>query len=140
VESDLQGHTLSEAINRIKNAGENGNNIKVGISFKPNTSIKVLADVIHEINMVLIMTVEPGFGGQSFMENQISKIAQVKQMSVDADCPIIIQVDGGIKESTIAQCAQAGANCFVAGSAILKEPRTAEHYQSNIRALKNVCK
>lgn len=135
VESDLQGHTLLEAVRIVKSSG-----VKVGISFKPSTPVDTLADIIQEIDIVLIMTVEPGFGGQSFMENQLSKIEQVKQIAVDAGHALIIQVDGGIKESTISSCAKAGANCFVAGSAILSEPRTAQHYQSGIAALKVACK
>lgn len=95
-------------------------NIKVGISVKPRTSVEVLQPFLGDINNILIMTVEPGFGGQSFMDNQLEKIASAKQMI--ANLPITLEVDGGINPQTAESCVQKGANVLVAGSAIFKSP------------------
>ena len=71
--------------------------------------------------MVLVMTVEPGFGGQSFMEDMMPKVAAVKKYAEENNCKIDIQVDGGIDKNTIAKAAAAGANIFVAGSALFRQ-------------------
>ncbi|MBR1841209.1 MAG: ribulose-phosphate 3-epimerase [Alphaproteobacteria bacterium] len=95
-------------------------NIKVGISLKPQTSEEVLKPYLNDIDLVLIMTVEPGFGGQSFMHNQLPKIARLKELT--ANCSVLIETDGGINEKTAALCVQNGTDVLVAGSAVFKHP------------------
>ncbi len=89
---------------------------KVGISIKPKTSVDEIKDYINLVDMVLIMTVEPGFGGQKFMEDCALKITEVKKYSKNDD--LIIQIDGGINDVTGKICTDLGANSLVAGSYI----------------------
>lgn len=99
-------------------------NIKVGISIKPNTPYEVLEPFIDDVDNILIMTVEPGFGGQSFMQNQLEKIARVAQMIKKGNATL--QVDGGINIQTAELCVQQGANVLVAGSAVFKAANPTE--------------
>jgi len=99
-------------------------NIRVGISLKPKTSEVVLEPFMDDIDNILIMTVEPGFGGQSFMPEQLSKIRAVAEMVGTRD--ICIEVDGGINLQTAPLCVANGANVLVAGSAIFKVQNPAE--------------
>jgi len=89
---------------------------KAGLSVKPGTSETVIEDVIDLVDLVLVMTVEPGFGGQSFMADQIEKIRRLRTMI--GDRPIDLEVDGGINTETIKSVVDAGANVIVAGSAV----------------------
>ena len=89
---------------------------RAGVGIKPATPVDSLVDLVHEIDMVLIMSVEPGFGGQPFLELAVPKIQRARRLIGDAD--IWLQVDGGVSESTIERCAEAGADVFVAGSAV----------------------
>lgn len=91
---------------------------RASLAVKPNTSIEDYEDYFDELDMVLIMTVEPGFGGQSFIEDMLPKIARTKMLI--GSRPIWIQVDGGISLETIERAAHAGADTFVAGSAVYK--------------------
>lgn len=84
------------------------------MAIKPATSVQQIADIVESLDMVLVMTVEPGFGGQSFMEGQLEKVSYLRRYFPELD----IQVDGGISKETIAKAASAGANVFVAGSAV----------------------
>ncbi len=84
---------------------------------KPGTDIAALDDLLGELDMILVMTVEPGFGGQSFMDAMLPKIAQAREYSRRSGADIWVQVDGGVDATTIERCAEAGANVFVAGSA-----------------------
>ena len=94
--------------------------VKAGLSIKPNTAADVLLPYLSKLDMILIMTVEPGFGGQSFMHNQLEKISTVRDM-IDKHKPdCLLQVDGGINEETAKLCIHAGANVLVAGSAIFQ--------------------
>ena len=93
-----------------------GQGARAGVGIKPATPVDSLVDLVHEIDMVLIMSVEPGFGGQSFLELAVPKIQAARRLIGDAD--IWLQVDGGISASTIERCAEAGADVFVAGSAV----------------------
>lgn len=104
---------LEATIYAIKNAG-----IKVGVSIKPNTPVSVLKDYISMIDMVLIMSVEPGFGGQKFMPDSIEKLKQVKALADEYDKELYIQVDGGITLDNVKTVIDAGANVIVAGSAV----------------------
>jgi ribulose-phosphate 3-epimerase len=91
---------------------------RVGMALKPGTSLDSCADLVREVDMVLVMTVEPGFGGQSFMADQLPKVRRVRELVGDGPDAIWIQVDGGVSATTIEQCAEAGADTFVAGSAV----------------------
>ncbi|HKJ11869.1 MAG TPA: ribulose-phosphate 3-epimerase [Ornithinimicrobium sp.] len=91
---------------------------RAAIALKPDTSFAGYADMLAEVDMVLVMTVEPGFGGQSFMADQMDKVTQVREAVDRAGVPVWIQVDGGVSADTIETCAQAGADVFVAGSAV----------------------
>jgi ribulose-phosphate 3-epimerase len=94
------------------------NNIKIGLSLKPETPAQTLVPYIDKIDHILIMTVNPGFGGQSFMPEQLNKIAEVKK--IIGTRPITVAVDGGINLDTGALCVQKGANVLIAGNAIFK--------------------
>ena len=98
-----------ETIEKIKSR-----NLKVGISIKPKTNPEVLKDYINLVDMVLIMTVEPGFGGQKFMDDCANKIPSIKQMRKD----VLVQIDGGINDKTAKICKDLGADSLVAGSYI----------------------
>ena len=91
---------------------------RAGMALKPATPIDSLVDVLPEIDMVLLMTVEPGFGGQPFLDVVLPKIARTRQLLRDSGSSVWLQVDGGISASTIERAAEAGADVFVAGSAV----------------------
>ncbi len=114
---------LHRIIQLIKSYG-----IKVAVSLNPATSSESLKYIINDLDMVLIMSVNPGFGGQKFIENIISKIEEVRKMDENID----IEVDGGITNETIKDCIKAGANIFVAGSYIFSGD-----YAERIQKLKN---
>jgi len=106
----------SATILQLRNAG-----CRVGLAVKPATTFESIADYLADIDMLLIMTVEPGFGGQSFMADQLPKIAQARDaISRLTKKQPWLQVDGGISLETISRAATAGADTFVAGSAIYK--------------------
>jgi len=91
---------------------------RAGMAIKPGTPWAPYADLLPELDMVLVMTVEPGFGGQSFMADQMAKVTEVREAVKRHGGEIWIQVDGGVSAKTIEQCAEAGADVFVAGSAV----------------------
>lgn len=101
---------VQQTIERIKSHGVN-----VGISVKPSTPVSSIAPYAKDIDLVLIMSVEPGFGGQSFMPQTVDKIAEARRMCPNA----IIEVDGGINESNVGFVLAAGANAIVAGSSVI---------------------
>jgi ribulose-phosphate 3-epimerase len=88
------------------------------MAIKPGTKLEDYEDLFAHLDMVLIMTVEPGFGGQSFMADQLPKVKRAREAIKNLDLDIWLQVDGGVSASTIEACAQAGADTFVAGSAV----------------------
>ena len=92
--------------------------IKAGISIKPNTAVAGIADLIDQTDLVLIMSVEPGFGGQSFIESSLEKIASLRKMIDEGGHECLIEVDGGINDETAARCIEAGADVLVSGSFI----------------------
>lgn len=93
---------------------------RVGVAVKPGTSLDAIAEVVRHADMILVMTVEPGFGGQPFMEAMLPKIRQARRIADASDADIWVQVDGGIGPGTIEQAAAAGADVFVAGSAVFR--------------------
>jgi ribulose-phosphate 3-epimerase len=99
---------------------------RAGVAIKPNTPFKEIANLLDQVDMVLVMTVEPGFGGQSFMENQMAKVSQVRAALNSIERDIWLQVDGGISLETIEIATRAGADTFVAGSAVYKADDPAE--------------
>ena len=106
----------------LKNIRRAGSRASLGI--KPNTQIEQYADVIDLVDMFLIMTVEPGFGGQKFMENMMEKVRTTR--TIIGDRPIWLQVDGGISMQTIEIALEAGADTFVVGSAVFNAPDPAQ--------------
>ena len=104
---------------------------KAGISIKPNTSVDILENYLNYIDLILIMTVEPGFGGQKFIESQVKKILEVKKMTKGRS--IEIEVDGGINKYVAKKVVDAGAQILVAGSSIFKD----NNYKKNIFDLRN---
>lgn len=91
---------------------------KASMALKPATPIEPYMDMLTELDMILLMTVEPGFGGQSFLDVVLPKIRRARQAIEDAGVPIALQVDGGVAPDTIERAAEAGADVFVAGSAV----------------------
>jgi len=109
----------SNVLQTISDIKSNG--AKVGIAIKPATKFSEVEPFIEKIDMLLIMTVEPGFGGQSFMHDQMVKVvAARKRINQIPELKPLLQIDGGVSLETIAEAARAGANCFVAGSAVYK--------------------
>ena len=113
---------LHRVIQQIKATGK-----KAGVSLNPATPVDVLKYIIDDLDMVLIMSVNPGFGGQKFIESAVQKIKDVRALSKTVD----IQVDGGITDKTIGRCIEAGANVFVAGSYVFSGD-----YKERIESLK----
>ncbi|WP_026306788.1 ribulose-phosphate 3-epimerase [Smaragdicoccus niigatensis] len=91
---------------------------KAGLSVKPGTPIEPYLEILKSFDTLLIMSVEPGFGGQSFMPEVLSKARAVRKLVDSGELKLVIEIDGGIAESTIEQAAEAGIDCFVAGSAV----------------------
>ena len=95
---------------------------RAGVAVKPGTDVEDLADLLPCLDMILVMTVEPGFGGQSFMTDMLPKIRRARALADASGTDVWIQVDGGIDASNIERCADAGASIFVAGSAVFRDP------------------
>jgi len=91
---------------------------RAGMAIKPRTEFAPYEELLPDVDMVLVMTVEPGFGGQAFMADQMPKLAQVREAVRRHGGEVWVQVDGGVSAETIEQCAEAGAGVFVAGSAV----------------------
>jgi ribulose-phosphate 3-epimerase len=106
-------------------------NVKAGVSLNPATPAETIQYVLDRIDLVLVMSVNPGFGGQSFIPSQLEKIRRLKEMV--GDRPIEIEVDGGVNAQTASECLAAGANVLVAGSAVFGG---SGDYAANIRALR----
>ncbi len=99
---------------------------KAGMALRPATAVEPYLDMLPELDMLLIMTVEPGFGGQSFLDVTLPKIRRARAAIEGSGVNVAIQVDGGITEETITRAAEAGANIFVAGSAVYGKPSPQE--------------
>ena len=107
---------LHRSIQNIKSFG-----VKAGVAINPATSLRTLDEILEYIDMVIIMTVNPGFGGQSFIESGLRKIAQIRNMIEDRGLSVDIEVDGGVKKDNAKKILDAGANILVAGSAIFSK-------------------
>lgn len=112
----LDRKRIYKAIDKIHSLGK-----KVGISIKPGTDANEVFEYIPLIDMVLVMTVEPGFGGQSFMYDMIDKVKAIRKYALEFNTQLDIEVDGGINEETIKLTEEAGANIFVLGTAFFKK-------------------
>ncbi len=104
-------------VREIKNHG-----LKAGVAIRPKTPVEVLFPLLKELDYALVMTVEPGFGGQAFMPNMLEKVRSLRQRLDEASLPCELQVDGGINSQTAPMAARAGATSLVAGSAIFGAP------------------
>lgn len=106
-----EANLLDKSINKIHELG-----LKAGISIKPRTEVKEILNYLKTIDLILVMSVEPGFGGQKFLANAIEKIQQLDQIRKDKNLNFLIEVDGGINEETAELCKIAGADILVVGS------------------------
>jgi ribulose-phosphate 3-epimerase len=123
------GPHLNRTLKRIRDLGA-----KAGVVFNPSTDPSVIQWMMDDIDLILVMSINPGFGGQSFMTSQLRKIEALRKM-IDAEGrDIPLEVDGGVTPVTAPQCVAAGATALVAGSAVFKGG--AEQYAANIRALR----
>ena len=120
---------LNRVIHEIRCAG-----MEPAVTLDPSTPVSMLRDVIEDVYMVLIMTVNPGFGGQQFIEHSIKKISELKQLIRESGSKALIEVDGGITPETAPRVKAAGADVLVAGSAIFKakDPKAAIHLLKTI--------
>ena len=107
--------TPHEAIRLIRESGA-----KVGISIKPKTPVEVLRELLPEVDLVLIMSVEPGFGGQSFIEGSTDKVRELRKMIDEAGLDVTIEIDGGVSAANAGELYEAGCDALVAGSAVFK--------------------
>lgn len=109
---------LHRTIQAIKAQG-----MKAGVSLNPHTPVSVLEEVISDLDLVLIMSVNPGFGGQSFIENTYKKVAQLKALKEQRGSEALIEIDGGVNDQNIGKLVDAGAQVLVAGSFVFKSER-----------------
>ncbi len=123
------GPHIHRTVQAIKGMGK-----KAGVSLNPGTPVEVLDNLMDMIDLVLVMSVNPGFGGQSFIESQLAKISAVRAKIDASGRDIHLEVDGGVNPETAKQCIAAGADVLVAGSATFKGGP--DHYAANIAALK----
>lgn len=120
---------LHRTINHIKSLGK-----KAGAVLNPATSLDTLDYILSEVDLVMLMSVNPGFGGQSFIESTLDKIKKLRERLDDIDSHAGIEIDGGVSPETIARIASAGANIFVAGSAVFGK----ENYAVELRRMKEL--
>lgn len=106
---------LHRTIQEIHDAG-----MKAGVTLNPATPVSVLEDIICDVDMVLLMSVNPGFGGQKFIENTIAKVKRLRKLIDEHDSHALIEVDGGVQENTAPKLVEAGVNVLVSGSYIFK--------------------
>ena len=122
-------HHLHRSVQAVRETGA-----RVGVSLNPHTPLDCVRYVLADLDLVLIMTVNPGFGGQAFIPAMLEKIAALRQMIDAAGLPVDIQVDGGINSRTVQAVARAGADVFVAGSAVFKS----ESYGDSIAEIRRL--
>lgn len=122
---------LHRTIQAIKNEG-----MKAGVALNPHTNVMQLEDTIQDIDLALVMSVNPGFGGQSFIENTYSKVEKLKEMILRKNSSAMIEVDGGVTDKNAKKLVEAGADVLVAGSYVFKSPNA----DSTIKDLKNLLK
>jgi len=123
------GPHLHRSLQTVKALGK-----RAGVSLNPATPVTAIAHVLDLVDLILVMTVNPGFGGQSFLESQLAKIADLRRMIDESGRAIELEVDGGINQKTAPKAVEAGADVLVAGTATFKGGH--EAYASNIAALR----
>ncbi|MFN3512520.1 MAG: ribulose-phosphate 3-epimerase [Phenylobacterium sp.] len=123
------GPHLNRTLKRIRELGA-----KAGVVFNPSTDPSVIQWMMDEIDLILVMSINPGFGGQKFMHSQLKKIERLRRMIDESGCDIHLEVDGGVTAETAPLCIAAGATALVAGTAVFRGGPSA--YADNIRALK----
>lgn len=123
------GPHLHRTVKRIRELG-----CKAGVVFNPSTDVSAIEWIIEDIDLVLVMSVNPGFGGQSFIASQLRKVEKLRRMIDASGCDIILEVDGGVTPETAPKCIAAGATALVAGSAVFRGGPA--KYADNIRALR----
>jgi ribulose-phosphate 3-epimerase len=123
------GPHLNRTLKLIRSTGA-----KAGVVFNPSTQPEIIQYMMDEVDLILVMSINPGFGGQSFMRSQLAKIAKLRAMIDATGRDIPLEVDGGVTPETAKLCVEAGATALVAGTAVFKGGPSA--YASNIAALK----
>lgn len=118
---------LHRTVQEIHQAG-----MKAGVTLNPATPVSVLEDIIGDVDMVLLMSVNPGFGGQKFIENTIQKVKRLRQLIIESDSRTLIEVDGGVQGETAPRLVEAGVDVLVSGSYVFK----ASNPENIIRQLK----
>ncbi|MDL2214779.1 ribulose-phosphate 3-epimerase [Dysgonomonas sp. OttesenSCG-928-M03] len=108
---------LQRTVSAIHDAG-----MKAGVTLNPSTPVEILEDILDDVDMVLIMSVNPGFGGQKFIERSLSKVSRLRNMIDRRNLPTLIEVDGGVNLETGKKLLDAGANVLVAGNAVFSAP------------------
>ena len=121
---------LHRSLGRVRELGA-----QAAVALNPGTPAEAVANVLDLCSMVLVMTVNPGFGGQDYIATMEPKITQIRRMIVDGGHDCDLEVDGGIGPSTVARAAGAGANVLVAGSALYRDPQGLDHAVSELREL-----
>ena len=112
---------LHRSIQKIKSCG-----MKAGVALNPHTPVHLLADIIQDIDVVCLMSVNPGFGGQSFIENTYTKVRALKQLIIEKGATTLIEIDGGVTDQNAKALAEAGADVLVAGSFVFKSDNPTE--------------
>jgi ribulose-phosphate 3-epimerase len=120
---------LHRTLQAIKNEG-----MKAGVALNPHTSVTLLEDTINDIDLVCVMSVNPGFGGQSFIENTYSKVEKLKNMIIKRNASTLIEIDGGVNDKNSRHLVAAGADVLVAGSYVFRS----EHPKNTIAGLKEI--
>jgi len=129
IHAEVSPH-LDRQLTRIREVG-----CAAGVALNPSTPITAVEDVLDKLDLLLIMSVNPGFGGQQFIRRSLDRIARARRMLDAARSPATLEVDGGINRATIVECWQAGADTFVAGNAVF----AAASPKDEIRALRDQC-
>lgn len=135
IHAETESHLLHASLSRIKNAG-----IKAGIALCPPTSIESIKNVIELADLILVMSVTPGFGGQKFIEGSLKKVRELVSLRESYRYNYVIEIDGGINENNITKAALAGCDVIVAGSAVFRNERPDEwiaQMKENIREALN---
>jgi ribulose-phosphate 3-epimerase len=120
---------LHRTVQEIHDAG-----MKAGVTLNPATPVSLLEDIIQDVDMVLLMSVNPGFGGQTFIENTLKKARQLRQLIAESGSKALIEVDGGVQGETAPRLVEAGVDVLVSGSYVFKSP-TPEETIRQLRSL-----
>ena len=123
------GPHLDRSLKRIRELGA-----RAGVAFNPSTPPDTIEWLLEDVDLVLVMSINPGFGGQTFMPSQLAKIARLRSMIEASGRDIVLEVDGGVTHETAGRCLEAGADALVAGTAVFRGGPDA--YAANIRALR----